>query len=198
MTNDSTTSMSEINFVKIRREERKKDEKWIKSFLQNAPYGTIATAVSDQPFLVTRNFVYDDEKNAIYFHGAPSGRTIDNIRKNPRVCFSTTQMGRLLPANKACEFGVEYAGVVAFGQAHLVEDPQEVRRGLQMLLDKYFPKLKPVRDYQPIAGEAIKTTAVIRIDINSWSGKMRKEGKEIPGAFAYPEQTDPDRSVDRG
>ncbi len=28
--------------------------------------------------------------------------------------------------------------------------------------------------------------------------EMRKEGKEIPGAFAYPEQTDPDRSVDRG
>jgi len=198
MMNNSVSPKSEKDLTKIRRGKLAKDDAWIKSFLHKAPYGVIATSVSDQPFLVTRNFVYDEEKHAIYIHGAPNGRTLGNILINPRICFSTSQMGRLLPANKACEFGVEYAGVVVFGQAHLVVDPLEARHGLQMLLDKYFPQLKPAVDYQPITEKDLKTTAVIRFDINSWSGKMVEERDEIPGAFIYPERTKPGRSMDKG
>ena len=88
-------------------------------------------------------------------------------------------------AYEALEVGVEYAGVVVFGAANIVNDPEEATHGLRLLLDKYFPQLEYGVDYKPILPEALKTTAVIRIDIESWSGKEALEKDEYPGAFFY-------------
>jgi hypothetical protein len=92
-------------------------------------------------------------------------------------------MGRLLPAERAIGFGVEYAGVVVFGRATIVTDSAEARRGLQLLLDKYFPHLRPGEDYAPATDEELKVTAVYRIEIESWSGKQHRAQADMPGAF---------------
>jgi len=168
---------------KIRRKDRAKDDAWIRSFLHRAPMGTMATTCDGQPFLVTRNFAFDEATHAIYMHGAMKGRSIENVQANPRVCFSISEMGRLLPADEAIKFGAEYAGVVVFGRASLVTDAEEAAHGLQLLLDKYFPHLKPRVDYKPISPEALKITAVFRVDIESWSGKEKKVADDFPGAF---------------
>ncbi|NJK79079.1 MAG: pyridoxamine 5'-phosphate oxidase family protein, partial [Chloroflexaceae bacterium] len=47
--------------------------------------------------------------------------------------------GRLLPADVALEFSVEYSGVMVFGSATIVQDEAEASHALQLLLDKYFP-----------------------------------------------------------
>jgi nitroimidazol reductase NimA-like FMN-containing flavoprotein (pyridoxamine 5'-phosphate oxidase superfamily) len=171
--------------TKIRRKERAKDDVWIRGFLHRAPIGVIATTCDDQPFLVSRNFAYDEERHVIYMHGARKGRTYENILANPRVCFSVSEMGRLLPADEAIEFGVEYAGAVVFGRAAIVDDLSEAVHGLQLLMDKYFHHLKSGVDYAPIVPEAIKVTAVFRIDIESWSGKEKKVADDFPGAFYF-------------
>jgi len=170
---------------KIRRSDRSKDEDWIQAFLTRGEVGTMATSVGDQPFLVTRNYAYDPERHAIYLHGAVKGRTFENVQANPRVCFSVNEMGRLLPDKKAQEFGVEYAGVVVFGTATIVEDAEEATHGLQLLMDKYFPQYELGKDYAPVEAATLKVTAVYRIDIESWSGKERKVRDDYPGAFYY-------------
>ena len=173
----------------IRREDRAvQDEDWIRAFLARAPYGVIATASEGQPFLVTRNFAYDDQAHAIYFHGAREGRTHDNALANDRICFSVSEMGRLLPAERAAEVGVEFSGVVAFGQVSLVTDATEAKHGLQHLLDKYFAHLEPDEDYEPATDEDLKDVAVYRIDITDWSGKEGKAPDDYPGAFIYGER----------
>ncbi|MBU0511916.1 MAG: pyridoxamine 5'-phosphate oxidase family protein [Chloroflexi bacterium] len=178
---------SKEHLHKIRRKDRAKDDSWIRLFLRRAPMGTMATTREGQPFLVTRNFAFDEAAHAIYMHGGMKGRTYDNVQADDRVCFSVSEMGRLLPADKAIEFGVEYAGVVVFGRVSLVTDSEEATHGLQLLLDKYFPHLNPGVDYQPISSEALKITAVFRIDIESWSGKEKKVAEDFPGAFLYGE-----------
>lgn len=170
---------------KIRRRERIQDEDWIRQFLSAGAMGTMATAVDGQPFLVTRNYAYDPDRHAIYMHGARKGRTYKNVLTNNRVCFSVSEMGRLLPADEAVEMGIEYAGVVLFGSAYIVEDPAEARYGLQLLLDKYFPHLKPGTDYAPITPESLTITAVYRIDIESWGGKAKIAPPDFPGAFTF-------------
>ena len=172
-------------YTKIRRKERGKDEAWIMAFLGRTEFGTMATAQSNQPFLVTRNFAYDEAAHAIYMHGAKKGRTYDSARKSPRVCFSASEAGRLLPAERATNFGTEFGGVVAFGRLHVVEDDDEARHGLQLLCDKYFPHLKPDVDYETTIDADLKVTAVLRIDIQSWSGKERKVPDDFPGAFYF-------------
>jgi uncharacterized protein len=174
--------------TKIRRHDRGKDEAWILNFIQRAPMGTMATVHEGQPFLVTRNFAYDSETHAIYIHGAKKGRTIENVAAYPQVCFSASEMGRLLPDERAMEFGVEFAGVVAFGHISLVANPQEAKHGLQLLCDKYFPHLKPDIDYETTTDTDLKVTAVFRIDIDSWSGKEKHVAEDFPGAFYYEEK----------
>lgn len=173
----------------IRRKKRAvTDEIWIQDFLQRAPFGVMATVFEGRPFTVARNFAYDEGKHAIYLHGAKKGRTYTNVQANNQVCLNVSEMGRLLPAERAMNFGVEYAGVVIFGRAYLVTDAGEAKHGLQLLMDKHFPHLRPDRDYEPISNDDLKVTAVFRIDIDGWSGKQKKEPDDFPGAFFAGEQ----------
>jgi nitroimidazol reductase NimA-like FMN-containing flavoprotein (pyridoxamine 5'-phosphate oxidase superfamily) len=180
----SQTSTPPLNLP--RRKDRAKDDAWIAAFLQRVPFGTLATESQGQPFQKPTLFIYLPSDHAIYFHGANEGRLPQNLAANPRASFCAAEMGRLLPADTAMEFGVEYASVVAFGPVRLLSDPVKAERALQLLLDRYFPHMKPGEDYQPILPEELNITAVYRLDIQAWSGKEDVSPSDFPGAFEFP------------
>ncbi len=172
--------------TEVRRPDREvTDEAWLKDFLCRAAVGTMATVHDGQPFLNSNLFVYDEARHCIYTHTARVGRTRANIEQDERVCFTVMEMGRLLPADTALEFSVEYASVVAFGRAVVVEGADEAKAALQLLLDKYAPHLRPGEDYRPPVDEELKRTAVYRMDIDAWSGKRKKVADDFPGAYWY-------------
>jgi nitroimidazol reductase NimA-like FMN-containing flavoprotein (pyridoxamine 5'-phosphate oxidase superfamily) len=138
-----------------------------------------------RPFINSNLYVYDETAHALYIHTAKTGRTQANIGGGAPVCFTVTEMGRLLPADTALEFSVEYAGVVVFGTAATVTDEAEALRALQLLLDKYAPHLQPGRDYRPPIPAGLKRTAVFRINIEQWSGKKKEAAEDFPGAYLY-------------
>ena len=170
----------------IRRQNRAvNDEAWIKAFLRQALFGVFATAHEGQPFATPKLFAYDEATHAIYFHTADQGRTSDNVRADGRVCFVASQMGRLLPAEKSSNFGVEYASVVVFGQARILDGVDERRYGLQLLLDKYFPRLRPGVHYPKLEAEEMLGAAVYRLEISGWSAKRKEAPDDFPGAFTF-------------
>ncbi|MGH9804786.1 MAG: pyridoxamine 5'-phosphate oxidase family protein [Candidatus Acidiferrales bacterium] len=172
--------------TRLRRPDRGvNDDAWIKDFLRSAPIGALATVAEGQPFINSNLFVYDEAAHAIYLHTARQGRTRANVEQEASVCFSVSQMGRLLPADTALEMSVEYAGVVAFGRGSVVSDTGEARRALQLLLDKYCPHLRPGRDYRPITDDELSRTSVFRIQITEWSGKKKEAPADFPGAFHF-------------
>lgn len=177
--------MSDQPINQPRRLNRAKDDGWIKDYLHRAPFATIATEYQGQPFLKPTNFVYVEAENAIYIHGALEGRMRTNIELNPRVSFCASEMGRLLPADTAMEVGVEYASVVVFGEMEILTDATQARHGLQLLLERYFPHMKPGIEYRDIIPEELNVTAVYRIKIASWSGKEEKASPDFPGAFLF-------------
>ncbi|MEM7415001.1 MAG: pyridoxamine 5'-phosphate oxidase family protein [Gemmatimonadota bacterium] len=171
----------------LRRRDRGKDEAWVRAFVEAAPYGFMATVGDEgQPFLNSNLFVYDAERHCIYLHTHRTGRTRRNVEAGDRVAFGIAAMGRLLPADEALEFSVEYAGVTAFGTGHVVEDADEAREALQALLDKYAPHLAPGRDYRATTDDELKRTAVYRIEVEAWSGKQKEVEPDFPGAFDLP------------
>jgi L-cysteine:1D-myo-inositol 2-amino-2-deoxy-alpha-D-glucopyranoside ligase len=175
--------------TQIRRRDRAvEDEAWIRALLHRAPWGVLATTFGEQPFINSNLFVFDEAAHAIYLHTARVGRTRTNVERNGRICFSVSEMGRLLPADTALEFSVEYAGVVVFGHATIVTDEAEARHGLQLLLEKYAPHLRPGRDYRPITDDELARTTVYRIQIEGWSGKKKEAETDFPGAFSYGER----------
>lgn len=158
-----------------RRDRALQDDPGIEALLHRLPVGFIALSDQDQPYLNPNLFWYEAASRRIYFHTAAKGRTRDTVQRNPRVCFSAAEMGSLIPADTALEFSTAYASVIVFGRVRVVDDEAEQRRGLQGLLDKYFPDLQPGVDYRPIVDDELAQTSVYAIDIEAWSAKQKPE-----------------------
>lgn len=172
--------------ARIRRRDRAMGDDWIRAFLSRAPWGVLTTVEGGRPFPNANLFVYDEEAHALYLHTARVGRTKDNVEASPHVSFVAAALGRVLPAEEALEFSVEYASVVVFGRGTVVEDPDEARRALQELLDRYAPHLEAGRDYRPITDAELARTTVFRVDVEAWSGKQKAADPGFPGAFPLP------------
>lgn len=184
MTNDYTT----LPYTQVRRQDREvTDGAWIRALLHRAPIGYLATVHDGQPFINSNIYVYEEVKNVIYMHTARVGRTPTNVALGNPICFTVTETGRFLPAAEALEFSVEYSGVMVFGTAVTIIDEAEATYGLQLLLDKYAPHLKPGQDYRPPVPEELKRTAVYRINIEQISGKKKEVADDFPGAYLYEE-----------
>lgn len=153
--------------------------------LHRAAIGVLATVNDGQPYINTNLFVFDEAAGAIYMHTARTGRTRTNIEGDARVCFSVSEMGRLLPADTALDMSVEYASAVIFGRASVVADEGEAKRALERLLKKYFSHLEYGKDYRSIQPDELARTAVYRIQIEEWSGKRKQVEENFPGAFFY-------------
>lgn len=178
------------DFTHIRRQDRAVDDQtWIVSFLHRAPFGMLATALNDQPYVHANLFAYDPQRQSIYLHSASEGRTIDNVRHNPKVCFTVAEMGRLLPHSQARGFSVEYGSVVVFGVARLVEEVDEMLHGLRLLMEKYAPHLQSGVDYPPLSPSELEGVAVYCIEIAGWSAKRKQVPQEFPGAFRFEDLT---------
>jgi nitroimidazol reductase NimA-like FMN-containing flavoprotein (pyridoxamine 5'-phosphate oxidase superfamily) len=171
----------------VRREDYEvTDEKWIKGVLAQGAYGVLATSHENQPFATPVNYLYVEEDQALYFHGARVGRTRANMVLNPQVCFNVSEMGRLVPGETSSDFGVEYKSVTVFGRAEMVEDEEEITQALLGLMLKYFPKHVPGEDYPMPLPDELKRTAVYKINIEEWSAKELAEEPDAPEAFLFP------------
>ena len=174
-----------------RRRDRGKDEAWIRAFLERAPYGVLAVGGGKGPPHVNSNlFVFDDDEAAIHVHTARVGTLASETEEPVPATFTVFEMGRLLPADEALEFSVEFASVVARGLCVRMTDTGEKERCLQLLLDKYAPHLRPGRDYRPIVPAELKRTSVYRLDVEEWSGKAKSVDADFPGAYRYGEAGD--------
>jgi len=162
------------HLTRPRRTDRAlEDDSRLEALLHRLAVGFIALSDDGQPYINPNLFWYDGATRRVYFHTAAAGRTRQLVERNPRVCFSTAEIGQLLPADTALEFSTEYASVVAFGRVRLLTDEDEQRYGLQGLLDKYFPDLRPGVHYRPIIEEELQRTSVYAIEIEAWSGKQK-------------------------
>ncbi|MFN8420592.1 MAG: pyridoxamine 5'-phosphate oxidase family protein [Anaerolineae bacterium] len=172
----------------VRRSDRElTDVEIIKQILHRAPIGVLATVHEGQPFINSNLYVYDESAHCIYMHTAKVGRTRANVELEERVCFSVTEMGRLLPADEALEFSVEYAGVAIFRASACSHGSGRSYSRFANITGQVLPHLQSGIDYRPIAPEELARTSVYRIDIEEWSGKRKQVTDDFPGAFYYGE-----------
>jgi nitroimidazol reductase NimA-like FMN-containing flavoprotein (pyridoxamine 5'-phosphate oxidase superfamily) len=163
------------------------DDEWIASFLAREPMAVVGLVDDGEPYLVNQLFVYDESEDAIFLHGARTGRTRTIVEEGDTssACLTASRMGRLLPAEMPVDFDVEYESVVVFGSIRVVTDASRKRRALELLMEQFAPDLTAGEDYEPIADESIERTSVYRIDIEGWSGKRNEKPEDFPGAYDY-------------
>lgn len=178
MTNNKRTNN---NPHRMLRRKYARDDEWIRSFLSGADVGHVATQSGDQPFITLISFWFDIDSNEIYFHTNIAGRLRSNSEQNQKVCFAVSNVGNLLPSNIALEFGLQYESVVVFGNIHIIDDEEEMRRILHGLISKYFPAMQPGEQYRPITKDELRRTSVFGITIDHWSGKRNWKDKAEQG-----------------
>ncbi len=178
---------SEVRRRARRVDRRADDPAWMRSFLTGAPTGALAFLSVGRPMLNSNIFVYDADHHAIYLHTARRGTLREGADGTSPACFQAFSMGRIMPANRALDFSVEYESVAAIGTVEVVLDPAEAQRALGLLMAKYAPHLRPGDDYEGATEDDLVRTSVMRLRIESWSGKRNLKPERSDGyAYVWP------------
>jgi nitroimidazol reductase NimA-like FMN-containing flavoprotein (pyridoxamine 5'-phosphate oxidase superfamily) len=134
--------------------------------LERIPVGRLAVTTKDGPYIVAVNYLFFE--GSIYFHSGLSGRKVEALQADSRVCFLVDEVGPQVLWEQGCGISQIYKSVVCFGKAEFVEGPIVKRGILERMVQKYVPSSYP---FSPMKDQNVKKTAVVRIVIESMSGK---------------------------
>ncbi|MGV9566925.1 pyridoxamine 5'-phosphate oxidase family protein [Streptomyces sp. NPDC003480] len=124
----------------------------------------------------------------LYVHGSTGSRPMRmSGAADPglAVCLTVTHVDGLVLARSAFHHSVNYRSVVVHGIAHQVTDPDERRTALDALVDHVVPGRSS--DSRPANRKELAATAVIRLDLDEVSAKVRTGGvHDEPEDLALP------------
>ncbi|MGR6969098.1 pyridoxamine 5'-phosphate oxidase family protein [Streptomyces cynarae] len=145
-------------------------------------------AILDEGYLCHLGFVRDGAPvvlptlygrvgERLYVHGSTGSRPLrmtGEADPGLPVCLTVTHVDGLVLARSAFHHSINYRSVVVHGIAHQVRDPEEKRTALDALVDHVVPGRS--RDSRPADKKELAATAVIRLDLDEVSAKLRTGG----------------------
>jgi nitroimidazol reductase NimA-like FMN-containing flavoprotein (pyridoxamine 5'-phosphate oxidase superfamily) len=147
-----------------RKEKEITDRAEIESVISRSTVCYLSMCDGDRPYTVPLCFGYD--KGVLYFHSALSGRKIDVLKQNDRVCFVFVIDPELVRKGEdGCDWGIRYQSVIGSGRAVFVQEGDSKRKALDVILSQYADGR-----FQYVESK-LKNTLVIRIDIEEMTGK---------------------------
>ncbi len=154
-------------FPAMRRRDRQLPEDAAIRILEEGEYGVLATCGEDDwPYGVPLSYVYHEGK--LYFHGAKTGRKLDNLCFCDKASF--TVVGRTHVLQEI--YSTAYESVIAFGRVRPVEEEHRVE-ALVLLAEKYcYDNLEKARPY---AEKSLSHVGVYCMEILHITGKKRPE-----------------------
>ncbi|MFF8264810.1 pyridoxamine 5'-phosphate oxidase family protein [Streptomyces virginiae] len=111
---------------------------------------------------------------SLYMHGSTGSRPLLAAgRTDPGlpVCVTVTHVDGLVLARSAFHHSLNYRSVVVHGTAHQVTDEDECRTALDAMIDAVAPGRSG--DVRPANARELAATAVIRVDLEEVSAKLR-------------------------
>ena len=148
----------------MRRKDREKPEEFALAVADKCAFFVLATANPDgSPYCVPLSMAR--EGKWLYFHSAPAGHKIENLRRQSRVCVTCVGNNKAIPG----KFALEYESAVITGDASEITENKEKIRALALISKRYTP------DNMAAFDNAIETeldmVAVWKIRIDEISGK---------------------------
>jgi nitroimidazol reductase NimA-like FMN-containing flavoprotein (pyridoxamine 5'-phosphate oxidase superfamily) len=149
----------------MRRSEKEiADESALKAVIHQSMVCRLGLSDGYHPYVVPLCFGYED--GFLYFHAALEGRKIEIIKRNNRVCFEFDIHAKIVESKEACDWGMRYKSVIGFGKAVILDDIEEKRRALEIIMRQYSDRSFLFPD------DSVTRTAVIRVAIDSITGKQ--------------------------
>ncbi|MBD0844457.1 pyridoxamine 5'-phosphate oxidase family protein [Streptomyces sp. TRM68416] len=162
------------------------DKDLVHSILDEAYVCHLGFVRDGAPVVLPTLFARVDDR--LYVHGSTGSRPLRMTgQADPGlpVCLTVTHVDALILARSAFHHSINYRSVVVHGVAHQVTDPEEKRIALDALVDHVVPGRSA--DSRPANKKELAATAVIRLDLDEVSAKLRTGGvNDEPEDLALP------------
>lgn len=118
------------------------------------------------PYIVPLSYGFEqiEDKIYIYIHSANEGLKLDLIRNNPNVAVETDEFIK----TERIKHGItsRYRSVIAFGNALILDNDEEKKHGLRLIVDHYG-----YNDFNLDICNNFSFTTVVRIEVKEIFGK---------------------------
>jgi nitroimidazol reductase NimA-like FMN-containing flavoprotein (pyridoxamine 5'-phosphate oxidase superfamily) len=148
----------------VRKVKEILDESLIQAILEEADIFRIAMRDGDETYIVPLNFGYDG--HYLYFHSAKSGKKVDLLKENNRICFETDIRTELVKRELICNWGMKYLSVIGKGQVKFITENDEKKKALDIIINKYAKGA--AQDFSESSMDKIE---VFRVEILEITGK---------------------------
>ena len=152
-----------------RREQQITDINEIIDILEKSKVVHVGMIDGDEPYVVPMNYgyIFEDGKLTLYLHGAKRGRKIDALMANPKVFFEMCCDVTPFEGDVACRYGTTYASIMGRGLASVIEDVEEKKKALTLLM-----KAQTGKDFT-FEDKLTTVVSIIRIDTLEFTAKKR-------------------------
>ena len=152
-----------------KRENKITDPAQILRILDTGKVLHLGLALDGEPYVVPMNYGYtmEDDRLVLYLHSAVRGRKLDMIRANSKVYFTVDCDLQPFEGRVPCQYGLSYSSLAGRGTATLVEDVEEKKKAMSLLM-----KTQTGKDFT-FEDRLVSIVAVIRIDVSEYSAKHR-------------------------
>ena len=148
----------------MRRADKEiKDRAEIEDIIAKADICRVGLSDNSIPYIVPVNFGFRD--NCVYFHCAREGAKLDIIGRNNNVCVEFDIDHEMRVDDVACEWGFKYRSVIGFGKAYILDDREEKRRALDIIMGHYSDMSFTYRDNR------VDEIYIVKIEIDRMTGK---------------------------
>lgn len=156
-------------FREMRRKKKELSAEMTRDLLMKSRRGVLAVNGDDgYPYALPVNYIFDEDANRIYFHGAKVGHKVDAIKACDKVCF--TVFGN--ECVKEEEWAPFMQSVIVFGRCHLIEEQKNALKLVKKMAMKYYPNEKLADDEIAESGMAVQ---MFEIEIEHMTGKEVQE-----------------------
>jgi uncharacterized protein len=129
----------------------------------------VGFAVDGRPFVIPTGYARMGEK--LFIHGSQASRMLRTVGQGIDVCLTVTLIDGLVLARSAFHHSMNYRSVVVFGNARVVDNPEEKLEALRALSDHMIPgRWDDVRE--PTERE-LQSTTVLSLPLSEASAKVR-------------------------
>ncbi len=151
-----------------RKEKEMIDQGVLNEILKQGKYVMIAMCRENESYIVTLNYGYDDIKNALYFHCSLKGLKLDFINRNPAVCATVIEDR----GYKIGDCSQAYRSVVFWGKMHIIDDLDEKKHGINILLNHLEDNPDEVKSRSLKSDDVYKDVGILKLDITEITGKQ--------------------------
>ncbi|MDO4159319.1 MAG: pyridoxamine 5'-phosphate oxidase family protein [Prevotellaceae bacterium] len=151
----------------VRRRDRLLKEEAAIELLKSGEYGYLSMTREDRTaYGIPISYAWNED-NSIYLHCAPVGTKLKCLSCNAEVSFCVVGKTHVI----SDKFTTEYESIIMQCTAHTGLSDEEKHHALELILDKYSPNDKEIG--LKYAEKSFHRTEIIRLDINSCSGKCK-------------------------